>query len=432
MFATFDDKPSNCFLLDECNTNTTSCRDTPDCNFSVSGPKTPSIPDACCQEFKGVICDMESEVGHFYDVAEAPKCQSLCRDTSNCSYWSLYGEICFLYSTCNHPHPCSSLCTSGPVFPDISVCEGYGMIYDTLLIGGRTSVEDYTSSLELITQNRTCTPQMDQTPLAKIGAGAVLLGSKIIYCGGVQDGIHVSTCHSFDLDQGGWQDEPSMVEARSYFGLSLVADRLIASGGYVGGAPSSSVEIFIVEESWRRQPKLDMSAPRDGHCSVVWGSWLYTSGGRVGGGPLLYSSNLVEAIDTSDNSPSWLKKANMSAKRYGHACHVGAFDGHEGIHVAGGLDDYYNMLTSAEFYNFALDNWQKIGSLISGRGYSQMTMLGRDLIVSGGGYDFVSSVETWTGSRWVELEENRLEEGRFFHAAVCIKTGTIFCNQDDE
>ena len=46
MFATFsNNRPNECFLLDECNTNTTSCKETPDCSFSVTGPKTPSIPE---------------------------------------------------------------------------------------------------------------------------------------------------------------------------------------------------------------------------------------------------------------------------------------------------------------------------------------------------------------------------------------------------
>ena len=52
--------------------------------------------------------------------------------------------------------------------------------------------------------------------------------------------------------------------------------------------------------------------------------------------------------------------------------------------------------------------------------------VGARLVVSGGGYDFVSSVQNWTASRWVELEENMLGVGWFFHAAVCIKTGIIF------
>merc|ERR1712223_1503210 len=186
MFLTFLDnnRPSDCFLLKECTTNTTSCKDTPDCAFSVTGPKSPPIIEACCQDFQDVTCEKESEIDHFYDVTEASECQSLCRDTSGCLYWSLYEEICFLYNNSNTPHPCSSFCSSGPVFPDILECETDEM-YETLLIGGKTSVEeDVTSSLVLITQNKSCTPQIDQTIIAKEIASAAVLGSKIFYCGG--------------------------------------------------------------------------------------------------------------------------------------------------------------------------------------------------------------------------------------------------------
>ena len=152
MFATFNNRPSDCFLLTECNTNTTSCEDTPGCNFSVTGPNTPSITGACCQEFQDVTCEGESEIGHFYDVVEATECQSLCRDTSGCRYWSLYGEICFLYNNCTYPHPCSTICTSGPVF----FCESKD-VFDTLLLGGDTSSGYLSTSVELITPNMTCT-----------------------------------------------------------------------------------------------------------------------------------------------------------------------------------------------------------------------------------------------------------------------------------
>ena len=85
MFLTFlgNNRPSDCFLLKECTTNTTSCKDTPDCAFSVTGPKSPPIIEACCQDFQDVTCEKESEIDHFYDVTEASECQSLCRDTSS-------------------------------------------------------------------------------------------------------------------------------------------------------------------------------------------------------------------------------------------------------------------------------------------------------------------------------------------------------------
>ena len=100
----------------------------------------------------------------------------------------------------------------------------------------------------------------------------------------------------------------------------------------------------------------------------------------------------------------------MIAKRSSHGCHVGFFEGEEGIFVAGGRDDLGNDLASAEFYNPATDKWQALGSLNTGRVYSPMTMLGQRLIVSGGSPHYLTSVEAWNGTGWNELDS--LKVGR--------------------
>ena len=182
---------------------------------------------------------------------------------------------------------------------------------------------------------------MDQTVIGKEIASAAVLGSKIFYCGGRQsDGQDVNGCHSYDLGNeigGGWQEEPSMVEARSGLGLTAVADGLIATGGYnynnVQGLPLSSVEVFSFKDGWNLEPRLDMSSTKFGHCSIIMGSWLYTIGGTVGGTTNSYISNFVEAIDTTDQSTAWIRRASMLEKRYVPSCHVGVFEGQEGIYV---------------------------------------------------------------------------------------------------
>ena len=198
--------------------------------------------------------------------------------------------------------------------------------------------------------------------------------------------------------------------------------------------PLSSMEVITAGDGWRHDPMLDMRETKGAHCSVVIGSWLCTIGGFVGGESSSNVSSLVEALDTTDASPSWITKASMSQKRSSHACHGGVFDGQEGIFVAGGSDEAEEPLASAEFYNPAKDIWQEIGSLISVRTLFSMTMLGSDLIVSGG-FDEAddrptngrTSVETWNGSRWVELDENKLDGWRGAHAAVSVKAGVLSC-----
>ena len=220
-----------------------------------------------------------------------------------------------------------------------------------------------------------------------------------------------------------------MVEVRFGFGLTAVADGLIATGGFKSGWGLSSVEVFSFTNGWNFEPRLDMSSTKYNHCSIIMESWLYTIGGMVGGSSGTGISNLVEAIDTADQSAAWIRKASMLEKRTVHSCHVGVFEGQEGIYVAGGngVSGYY--VSSAEFYNPVLDIWQEIASLTTGRGWSSMTMLGGDLIVSGGSndQDYLSSVEMWNGSNWVELNDQRLEVERSYHAAVSIKAGVLSC-----
>ena len=409
MFAKFSSKPTDCFLLSRCNTSAT-CKESSDCDFSVTGPKTPLIADACCPEFREATCEAKSEIVHIFDVSKPAECQSLCRDTHGCGYWSLYGQICFLYSICESPSPCDPLCSGGPVLPNVWVC-AEKVFFDTLLLGGETSTEDYSTSLELITNNATCSPRISRLPVARRFAHAAVLGSRIFHCGGLNGQFH-HDCHSFDLhsDDNRWEEEAGLVLPRDSFGLSAVGDdTLVASGGRSGPGSLSSVEVFTLAAGWRLEPRLEMNATKESHCSVVLGSWLYSIGGGVGGDTLEHVSNLVEAFDTrlmgTSDSLSWVEKASMSARRYGHGCKVGVFDGEEGIFVAGGQNERGLTLDSAEFYNPVEDAWQAIGALNIARTFFQMTMLGDEVLASGGKPELLTSLETWNGTAWVERVE---------------------------
>ena len=94
--------------------------------------------------------------------------------------------------------------------------------------------------------------------------------------------------------------------------IFVIGDWLIAIGGFIGTSPaSSSAEIFMEEKGWRIEPRFNMSAPRDLHCTVVLGSWLFTVGGLVGEASFDNASNMVEAIDTTVDSSTWITKASM-------------------------------------------------------------------------------------------------------------------------
>ena len=149
------------------------------------------------------------------------------------------------------------------------------------------------------------------------------------------------------------------------------------------------------------------------------GFWLYTTRGVVDG----YFSSMVEVFDTCLYLNQWLDDLGEESEydfqwMDARMPHFGVFEGEEGIYVAGGNGE----TTSAEFYNLASDSWQQIGSLITGHSYSPMTMLGENLIMSGGlslAVDdmHLTSVETWNRGRWDELNNLRAYQ---YHAAVTI------------
>ena len=84
-------------------------------------------------------------------------------------------------------------------------------------------------------------------------------------------------------------------------------------------------------------------------------------------------------------------------------------------------------MSSAEFYNLALDSWREIGSLSTRRSSSPMTILRRGLLVSVV-YNRLSTAETWNGKYWGELD-NHLQQGRYNHAAVSVKAGILVKNK---
>ena len=226
-----------------------------------------------------------------------------------------------------------------------------------------------------------------------------------------------------------------MVSYRSSFGLTSVGDLLFATGGFGDArAPLESVEAFSAGVGWRQEPGMGIGVAKYSHCSVAIGSWLYTIGGLLDGTTEDNVSNVVEAYDTSlissedDPLTTWIGKANLIDKRHSHGCHVGAFEGKEGIFVAGGFNgtDY---LSSVEFYIVALDSWHAIGSLNTARRYCPMTILGEQIMLGGGYPGPMASLEAWNGTSWVELTM-KLSVGRARYAAVSIKAGKLLCRTE--
>ena len=439
-FVKFANTSTDCFLLRDCQ-NKTFCAETLDCAFAIAGPKSPPVKEACCEGFGGTTCEKEAEIDHFYGVNEAAECQDLCQDTSGCNFWSLHGDICILYSQCGAPQPCSS-CSSGPVFPDISSCSPEEEIFDTLVIGGgmfNGSNQDFRSLQFISGQGPWCTPNLEELPRGRDDAAGLLLGSDILICGGsIADGDpDQKSCLGLDLndEKRQWRFVAYMIYQRSRFGLASVGgDTLYATGGehhYF----LDSTEVFTYETGWRLEERMKMNGTRSGHCSVAFGSWLYIIGGSLEN----QSTYSVEAFDTSSllegNTPGqWITKSDTLYERDHPGCQVASLEGELGIYAGGGVgrDDLWKTV---EFYSVAKDSWRAIGNLREGRSWFAMSLLGHEVLVSGGlGWDGdeidLSSVEWFNGTSWIPWYG--LDETRSGHIAVSVPSGRIFCGEEKE
>lgn len=227
-----------------------------------------------------------------------------------------------------------------------------------------------------------------------------------------------------------------MVYERVGFGLASVGgDTLYATGGS-NHMYRDSTEVFTYETGWRLEERMKMNGRRAGHCSVAIGSWLYIIGGTVEE----VTSKSVEAFDTSSllegNTPGqWIAKSDTIYDRADPACLLASLEGELGIYAAGGIGDD-NIWKTVEFYSVTKDSWREISAdLREGRYGFSMSLLGQQMLVSGGeGWDGddieLSSVEWFNGTSWIPWYG--LDEPRTGHIALSVPSGRIFCGEETE
>jgi len=383
-YATLQDGGSRCLLMKTCS-NTRSCVETNDCVFSVSGPSLPEITEACCHQFQdNVACDPKHQIEQIFDINSDKECQEVCKEKKGCSHWTLFGSsVCFLYTDCGLPHSCN-YCTSGPGYPPLDQCKETHAV-NTLLLGGRTETEYYSTSMEVITSTGVCTPKLPPIPVGRPYAAAVLIHSKILYCGGGDD-TDSYRCNSYELGGGDtvWREEPGMVRTRSDFSLSVVGQTVYAVGGAGGGDVfHDTVESYTEEGGWRLEEEMRMDKWRHRHCTVVMDSSLVVTGGHYG---FSFYSSSVDVIDTNNVSAGWSSMESMKTGRWGHGCDVWTQEDNTGFVVAGGLGDSHEYLGSVEFYSFRDHSWIQLGSLVTPRYGPSVTAVNGMLVVSGGDY----------------------------------------------
>merc|ERR1711915_40607 len=421
-FEMFIDGTSSCLLFKDCDPATVnSCQEGAECSFSVIGPATPNIVGACCSGFFNASCPMHYLISEEYDVNEEQTCQNYCSENRDCNYYTLFNDVCLLYSACDNTSVCE-ICFSGPSFPYISKCAASSkpLLLHTLLLGGHFENDTHTKSIELLTPDTSCLPDT-QLPEGRSGALAFLL-NRVHFCGG-SDGGHSgnkATCYSFDSVHNIWQQEPSMVYNKGFGAVSVVGSVAYVTGGSNETEDASATVLsFSDGGSWQEETSMVMTSKRVHHCSAAIGSKLFVIGGKNSDNSDGLST--IQSFDTSNLGNVWQDHQPMNKVRAYFACETGHYEGQRGIFITGGLMGT-GFTGNVEFYVADLDRWDHVGYLKHARYYHTMSFFNGNMIVAGGfANDYLESVESFNGSEWEEIY--KLSVGRERHAAVSFPPG---------
>jgi len=295
----------------------------------------------------------------------------------------------------------------------------------SLVMGGNLA------SIEMLTPDSICTPDIPPLPVAIQYASAVFYHEKIFHCGSYTS---TDMCHYLPIleEDAQWDEERSMVMERGRFSMTVIMDNVYAVGGFFendDGSPAGSrdsVESYNEGQGWQVEPQMKLPSAKYEHCSVSLNDkQLVVIGGNDG----RKVTSEVLSFDVENMSGGWTALPSMNTPRRYHACDTGTYEGHYGIFVtagSGGLDEQ-PFYPSVEFYVGQEQQWRVLGELKTGRDSHSLSMVSGIPYVAGG-IPAQTSVERFNGTTWVEA--GRMEAGRFGHTAVDIPAGVVACKME--
>lgn len=246
-------------------------------------------------------------------------------------------------------------------------------------------------------------PSMSTTR-ARFGAVPVTVSgvAGVLVTGGASLSGSLSSVEFYNPSTGSWTAKASMSTERGYCAGAPVSIAGVAGALVMGGQNNVPIDLSSAEfynpstDSWT--PVSSMSTVRNDHGAVS-----ITMGGVVGvlvvGGTNSISGNLATAEFYNPSTNAWTPVATMSNQRDGVGAAPVTRAGIAGVLAAGGYDNGFNYLSTAEFYNPSTNSWSPVASMAqwrSGLGAAPVTVGGiAGVLAPGGAYTGgnVSTVE---------------------------------------
>ena len=240
---------------------------------------------------------------------------------------------------------------------------------------------------------------------ARAGATATLLtigpnAGQVLIAGGSDFSSNTSTADLYNPTSGTYAATGSMAQARYFHTATLLQDgRVLVVGGLSNGGFNniSSAELYDPSTGTFSSAG-SMSAPRYDHTATLLNDGTVLVTGGHSWGPMVATAELYIPPQLAGNSTgSWMSLNNMGTPRAEHTATL-LSDGR--VLIAGGRDNGYNPLASAEIFDPGTRTFANTGSMHFARyNHTGTATAGTPLIVGGyGPTGYVASAETYSPS----------------------------------
>merc|ERR1712212_76517 len=249
-----------------------------------------------------------------------------------------------------------------------------------LLIGGKGS------SMQIWSPYLAANYPQRQLPRTGSGSRAANFYGRYYSCGGYPSSVTKGDCFTTLPGQLEWTPAPNarMKVARYSHTMTVVGDRLVATGGMLNNKKLRSVEILQPAGSGWSYPPWSLRAPRTGHCAVAWSSaeLIVIAGFDASG----HWTNTVTKYNVITGKSQDLPNFPQNERSLGCPLHQG--------NVVAGRGKEVWMLKGGK--------WEQLPDLNYYRFNYVMKEIGGKLHVFGG-YSNAQKVERLDGDKWTEV-----------------------------
>ena len=271
--------------------------------------------------------------------------------------------------------------------------------------------------------------------VARSNASALLLANgSVLMAGGCVSGCLGATTKSAELYNsvsGSWTSTGSMITARTYFGMVMLAGgKILAAGGCTGlnanGCSGVTAKTEIYDPSTGKWTAT-------GSMTAARGSFTLTvlaNGQVLAAGGINSADNPISSAELYNPSTGkWTATGKMITARDEHTATLLA---NGSVIVAGGENTSGVTTNKTEFYNPTTGKWKASGNLNVSRLEHTATLLPNGKLLISGGNEVtsstttvLSSAELYNSSTGTWTSTGSLNDARVGHTATLLVSGTV-------